>query len=79
MSAGNVFVRDADIRIAELETLLREIQDINAEMVRNKAMLLDENQRLRELVGEMLSAWDQAQYFDSDKYRRRFIEAVDAG
>ena len=74
MSAGNVFVRDADIRIAELETLLREIQDINAEMVRNKAMLLDENQRLRELVGDMLSAWDQSNYFDSDKYRRLFLQ-----
>jgi len=38
------------------------------------AELEADNQRLRELVGEMLSAWDQAGYFDSDKYRRRFLQ-----
>ena len=38
------------------------------------AELEQERDRLLELIGEMLASYDQTHYFDSDKYRQRFIE-----
>ena len=61
-------------RIAELEAENAKLLTVARSDQRLFYEKVAENQRLRELVGEMLSAWDQAQYFDSDKYRRRFLQ-----
>ena len=58
----------------DYESYYYSSQNEATELALKAESLEAENQRLRELVGEMLSAWDQTNYFDSDKYRRQFLK-----